>query len=159
MNFGARMQETTEQKDLLRQLYADKPAFRPVFDALATYVYGRKSVKIDRIHRIVKGKRVNVVAAFKAVEEIGLGDYVKGSWGHASRFDFAGTTPRRVGLLAQGVDDEEELDDVDTEIEAELDEDDAADGELSGAGISALSIEELIAEIKRRGAREVTVLF
>jgi hypothetical protein len=154
------MQETAEQKGALIELYTDKPAYRPVFDVLATYVIDRKSVKIDRIHRIVKGKRVNVVAAFKAVAEIGLGDYVKGSWGHASRFDFTGTTPRRVGLLAQGVEDEEELDDVDIEVDAESDEsNDLPEEGIGLSGVNELSIEDLVAEIKRRGAREVTLLF
>ena len=154
------MQETVAQKAALVELYSDKPAYRPVFDVLATYLIGRKSVKIDRIHQFVKGKRVNVVAAFKALAEIGLGDYVKGSWGHASRFDFTGTTPRRVGLLAQGVEDEEELDDVDSEVDNESDDSiDLPEEGLSLLSVNDLSIEDLVVEIKRRGAREVTLVF
>jgi len=150
------MQETNAQVAELRKLYNDKPALRPFFDELASYIYDRKSIKIDVLHRRIGGKRVAVVAAFKMLGELGLGTYVKGSWGHASRFDFVSTTPKRVGLLAQGVTDEEELPDV-AEEDVDPDEETGTDGEV--LDISALTVEDLVSELKRRGAREVTVMF
>lgn len=152
------MQENETQINALRQIYADKPALRPFFDELTTYLYNRRSIKIDVLHKRIGGKRVAVVAAFKALAELGLGTYVKGSWGHASRFDFVGTTPKRVGLLARGVDDEEELPDIVAEVEAE-EEEETLEEDSGSLDISLLSIEDMINEIKRRGAKDVTVHF
>lgn len=51
------------------------------------------------------------------------------------------------------------MDDVDTEVDAEFGDSIDASDEDGISSITALSVEELVAEIKRRGAREVTLLF
>jgi len=150
------MQESEVQVSALKKMYEDIPAYRPFFDDLARYINDVRSIKIDGMHRRVGGKRGNVVQAFKSLEQLGLGTYVKGSWGHPSRFDFSGTSPRRVGLLAQGEVDEDELPDA---ADEEDEEEESESVGVEARQLAFASIEELIEEIKRRGAQEVVVTF
>lgn len=151
------MEETQQQIEALRALYASTPAYRPFFEELGSYVNNMRTVKVDVIHRRLGGKRGTVVQAFRALEELDLGIYIKGTWGHPSRFDFSsGTGPVRIGLLAQGVEDEDELPDEVGENEIE---DFGAEGNATQLSLHQASMEDIIKELKARGAQSVHVSF
>jgi hypothetical protein len=155
------MEEMPEVVAALRDLYANDATMKPFFDVLARYRNQMRSIKVDVIQtRLGSPRRGITVKAFKTLRDLGLGLYIKGAHGHPSRFEFAkGTGPSRIGLLAQGVDDEDDLPDDDDELDPEVlesvfDEDDGISVELKD-----FSTEDIILELKRRGASTVTVAY
>lgn len=149
------MEETDTQVRGIRAAYEEHMAF---FDGLAQYVNNVRLITVDRLHQRVKGRRKAIVDGFRLLQALGLGEYTKGSRGHASRFEFARQTgPVRIGLLAQGVSDEDEL--PDEEIGESDDEDWLSALDADSTALADASTEDIIKELKARGAQTVHITF
>lgn len=77
----------------LRKLYAEDPAARAILDHLAGRERNWRTTPVDRLLAIVSGddgrlSRAAIIDVLKKFQELGLGTFVVGRRGHASRFEW-----------------------------------------------------------------------
>src|SRR5262245_60082571 len=90
----------------LRQLYAADASVKAVMDHVASRKYNSDEITVDRVQAILSRdemevRRWEVVAAFKELAKLGIGDFIIGRRGQPSRFQWR-VSMIRAGKAAQG---------------------------------------------------------
>jgi hypothetical protein len=85
------MDSNTPNIDALRQLYRDSPVAKAFFEHAARRERDQSETKVDRILLLLKAdghkfRRHEIIDLFRKMEEQGLGQFVQGRRGWASRF-------------------------------------------------------------------------
>ncbi|CAB3800725.1 hypothetical protein LMG28688_05217 [Paraburkholderia caffeinitolerans] len=117
--------------DEIRALADESEINRQFFDRLANRSKNSRVTTVDHVVRFTRGSRREVVDLFRAMTELGLGEFVLGRKGAPSRFEWQARLTE-VGQAAIGEADEVEL------VEADELEDDADADELDMAEVEML---------------------
>jgi hypothetical protein len=152
------MESRTPNIDTLRQLYNDSPVAKAFFDHAARRERDQSETKVDRILVRLRAdghefRRREIIDLFRKMQDQGLGQFVEGRHGWASRFVWS-TGLTSVGRAAigepqliehisseDGVGDGSQHDQVRTHVDRSLQREDSEEEELGEVGGTGLEEE------------------